>query len=121
MAQNYVSPGEFINAAASHPTTPVSGSPCRVGTIAGVALTDEAAGGNAAGESSIATKGVFDLSVKGIDASGNSAVAIGDKIYYTDADTPPLSKKATGYLFGKALEAVESAATTTIKVMLIQG
>jgi predicted RecA/RadA family phage recombinase len=121
MAQNYVHSGEFIHAAASHPATPASGAPCRVGNIPGVVVVKEGEGGNAAGEATIKTKGVFALSVKGIDASGNSPVAIGDKIYYTDADTPPLSKKATGYLFGKALEVVESAATTTIKVMLIQA
>lgn len=121
MAQNYVNSGGVIHAAASHPATPTSGDPLRVGTIAGVALTDEAAGGNATGQSSIATKGVFRLPVKGVDVSGNSAVAIGDKIYYTDADTPNLNKKNNGYLFGKALEGVLSGATATIKVMLIQG
>lgn len=121
MAKNYVSPGGTIHAAATHPATPASGAPCRVGTIPGVALTAEGEGGNASGESSIAIQGVFDLSVKGIDAGGNSAVAVGDKIYYTDADTPPLSKKATGYLFGKALGTVDSAGTATIPVRLIQA
>ncbi len=121
MAQNYVSKGEFINAAASYPATPTSGDPLIVGTIAGVAITDEGDGGNASGESTIATAGVFDLSVKAVNASGNSAVAIGDKIYYVAGDTPPLSKKNTGVLFGKALEAIGTGETATINVRLIQA
>lgn len=121
MAQNFVQPGKYINAAASHPAAPASGDPVRVGTIAGVAVTDEGAGGNAATETTIATEGVFNLSVKGVDGAGDSAVAPGDKIYYTDADTPVLNKKSTGYLFGKALGSVAGGATATIPVLLIQA
>ncbi len=121
MAKNFVQEGKYINAAASDPATPASGDPVRVGEIAGVAVTKEGEGGNASADTTIATEGVFNLSVKGVNGSGNSAVAKGDKIYYVDADTPKLSKKTTGHLFGKALGAVESGATTTIPVMLIQG
>ncbi len=121
MAQNFVQPGHTINAAASDPATPASGDPVRVGEIPGVALTAEAEGGNAAGETTIATEGVFNLSVKGVDGGGNSAVAAGDKIYYVDADTPKLSKKVAGKLFGKALGAVNAGATATIPVMIVQA
>jgi predicted RecA/RadA family phage recombinase len=121
MAQNFVKPGKTINAAATDPATPASGNPVRVGEIAGVALTAEGEGGNSSTETTIATEGVFDLSVKAVDGSGNSAVAMGDKIYYVDADTPKLSKKATGHLFGKALEAINSGSTDTINVLLIQA
>jgi predicted RecA/RadA family phage recombinase len=121
MAKNYVQPGDSINAAASDPATPASGDPVRVGEIAGVAITAEGAGDNATGETTIATKGVFNLSVKGVDAGGNSAVAVGDKLYYVDADTPKLSKKVAGHLFGKALGIVNSGATATIPVLLIQA
>ncbi len=121
MAKNYVQPGGSINAAATDPADPASGDPVLVTTIAGVALTKEAEGGNAAGECTIATEGVFNLSVKGVDAGGNSAVAVGDKIYYVAADTPKLNKKNPGVLFGKALGAVDSAATKTIPVLLIQA
>ena len=89
-----------------------SGAPVVKGQIPGVALTATDTDGNVI----VQTRGVFDLSVKGIDGSGNSAVAIGDIIYHTGADTPPLSKKATGVRFGYALEAVASAATGTIEV-----
>ncbi len=121
MSQNFVQPGHTINAAATDPASPASGDPVIVGTIPGVAVTAEAEGGNAAGETTIATDGVFNLSVKGVDAGGNSAVAAGDKIYYVTADTPKLSKKNTGVLFGKALGAVGSSLTATIPVMLVQA
>lgn len=96
----------------THPTTPTSGAPVRVGQRPGVALTGE----DADGLTTVAEDGVFELSVKGIDGSGNSAVADGDILYYTDGDTPPISKKATGVRFGYARGAVGSSATATIPV-----
>lgn len=116
--QNFVQPGNTLNVVCSHPTTPASGDPVRVGEFCGVAETAEGAGGNVSTETTVRTKGVFNLSVKGVNAGGNSAVAVGDKIYYTDADTPVLNKKTTGRLFGYALGAVLSSATTTIPVLL---
>lgn len=98
----------------THPTTPASGGPVRIGQIPGVALTDERADGT----TTVALEGVYDLSVKGIDGSGNSAVAVGDILYYTDADTPPISKKATGVRFGYAMETVGSSSTATIQVKI---
>ena len=121
MAVNFTQDGKVINAIPTDPATVNSGDPVRLGTIAGVALTKEGEGGNVANAASIATEGVFNLSVKGIDGGGNSAVALGDKIYYVDADTPKLSKKVAGVLFGKALGTVDAAATATIPVMLIQA
>ena len=94
--------------------TITSGSPVAKGQITGVALTDTDADGNV----TVDTEGVYDLSVKGVDGSGNSAVAVGDAIYYVDGDTPKLSKKATGVPFGFALETVASAGTDTIRVKL---
>jgi predicted RecA/RadA family phage recombinase len=94
MAQNYAQPGGVIHAAATQPTTPVSGSPVLVGTIPGVALTNEGEGGNTAGQSSIATEGVFNLSVIGKgDDLGATAVAKGDKIYYADDELTPITKQ----------------------------
>jgi hypothetical protein len=92
-----------------------------VGTIAGVAVTKEGEGGNASGETTIDTQGVYNLSVEGVDQVGNSAVAVGDKLYYVDADTPVLNKKNTGVLFGKALGTVAAGGTATIPVLLIQA
>ncbi len=121
MAKNFVQKGHTIVAAASDPAAPASGDPVLVGTIAGVALTREGEGGNASTDTTIATEGVFNLSVKGVDGGGNSAVAVGDRIYYVTGDTPKLSKKTSGVLFGKALGAVTLGQTATIPVLLIQA
>lgn len=94
------------------PSGTVSGAPVVSGQIPGVAVIDRQSDGKA----TVQTDGVYNLSVKGIDQSGNSAVVEGDILYHTVADTPPLSKKNTGVRFGYALEAVTSAATATIKV-----
>lgn len=113
---------QVLSVVCSNPTTPASGDPVRFGGLCGVALTDEAEGGNPTGYTSVDFgPAVYDLSVKGVDDDGNSAVAIGDHIFYVDADTPKLSKKTSGYYFGIALEAVISAATTTIKVLMGQA
>jgi hypothetical protein len=94
------------------PSGTVSGQPIVCGQIPGVALIDRKADGRATCQ----LDGSFLLSVKGIDGSGNAAVAEGDILYHTVADTPPLSKKATGVRFGYAEAAVGSGATATISV-----
>jgi hypothetical protein len=91
-----------------------SGDPVVVGQIPGVAQTARDSNGNA----TVAIIGSHLISVKGINAGGNSAVAVGDALYFTAGDTPPVSKKATGVLFGYAEAAVNSAATATISVLL---
>lgn len=118
MATNLViQNAEILSVVCSAPTTPASGDPVRYGYETGVALTDEGAGGNGATATTVDFgERVWDLSVKGIDGSGNSAVAVGDQIFYVDGDTPPLSKKATGYLFGVAMGTVNSGSTGTIQV-----
>lgn len=92
----------------------VSGDPVLIGQMPGVALTDRDASGNA----SVDFEGVYSLSVKGANDAGNVAVAVGDPIYFVSGDTPKLSKKASGTLYGYALAAVTSGSTTTIAVML---
>ena len=115
MATNEVfKPANHLSLACSDPTTPTSGAPVRFGNLTGVALVDEDSAGDTTVDLSMA---VYDLSVKGVNDSGNSAVAAGDSIFYVDADTPKLSKKSSGYFFGFALEAVSSGATTTIQVL----
>lgn len=115
MAKNrHFANGRKLDLAATDPATPASGDPVVVGQLPGVSLTAERADGT----TSIDTQGVYDLSVKGIDGGGNSAVAVGDIIYYVTGDTPKLSKKATGVRFGIALGTVNSAATATIPVRL---
>lgn len=111
---NYVSGGETITAAPTHPTAPAAGAPCRVGLIPGVATGAR----HSDGRYVIARRGIYNLSVKGENNAGNVAVAIGDALYYEDAATPTLNKDnvAGAVLFGYALGAVSSGATATIPV-----
>ena len=100
----------------------VSGDPVSLGTqgatgLPGVALTSR----DSAGEATVCFGGAFRLSVKGVDGVGNSAVAVGDMLYFLDADTPKISKKATGTPFGWALGAVDSGATATILVKVMRS
>jgi predicted RecA/RadA family phage recombinase len=112
--KNFVSEGDVIQIAVTHPATPAAGDPVRIGAKCGVAVSAEASDGTTV----VKTEGVFTVSVKAVDGSGNAAVSVGDAIYYVDADTPPLSKKTTGTLFGYALEAISAGQTATIKVLL---
>jgi predicted RecA/RadA family phage recombinase len=88
----------------------LSGAPGRVGEICGVAENDVGTDGKTV----IDTGGVYALAVQGIDQSGNSAVAVGDILYYVDANTPKLSKVNTGHRFGYALGTVPSANASTV-------
>lgn len=100
-------------------TATVSGDPVVLGTMGGgVAITDYRASD---GQATVDFEGVYLLSVKGINQSGNSAVVAGDALYYVAADTPKVSKKNTGVFFGWALDPVDSAATATIRVRLGQS
>lgn len=97
----------------------LSGDPINVGAaLVGIALTDRDSDGKSVvmfGRS----KKIVTVSVKGVNGSGNSAVALGDALFFVSGDTPPISKKATGIPFGIALEAVSSGATdTTTKVLM---
>lgn len=115
MATNIIyEDGNVLDLVCSAPATPASGGPVICGTLAGVALTNE----RADGKTSVKLNGVADLSVKGVDGNGNSAVALYDVIYYTDGDTPKLNKKTTGTRYGIALEAIDAGATATIKVRI---
>lgn len=97
-----------------HPLAGVeSNDPVVIGQLPGVALTKT---DPVDGLVSVQHDGMFLLSVKGIDGSGNAAVSRGDVLYFVNADTPKLSKKATGVRFGYALEPVASGATATIRV-----
>ena len=110
MATNYVQQGDRLNLPVAE--SKVSGDWDAVGKLPVVLLTDRDADGNA----DCATRGVFNLAVKGYAASANAAIAVGDKVY---ADSTELNVDATnGVEFGIALGAVVSGATTTIPVRL---
>ena len=118
MATNLVMEnGRFLgNIAPTSPAAPVSGDPVIITSIPGVALTDPGDGGNDAGNVTVDTGGVYDLSVEGTDGVGNVAIAIGDLVYYNAGASPPLNVNTSGVRFGYALEAVAGGATATIKV-----
>ena len=117
MADNRIKEhGRKLSLTCTHPASPSSGDPVRIGNLIGVALTDE----RTAGDTTVDLEGVYDISVKGEDDDGNVAVVIGDKLYYVDADvgTGYLNKKVTGYFAGIALEAITSGTTSTINVRI---
>ena len=98
-----------------------SGDPVVIGTIAGVALEDRDAAGNAP----VRVKGVFKLSVTGHDGTKNEAIGVGDKVYFTAASggTPAIIdvNVTTGAEFGVALGAIATGAVATIPVVLKGG
>lgn len=116
MAKNVIHEhGDQLDVVVDHPTTPVSGNLVRVGSKVGLALGDERAD---TGLTTVKFNGTVEVPVKGINGGGNSAVALNDQIFYTDADTPPASKKNTGTLIGQAMATVGTGATATIIVRL---
>jgi predicted RecA/RadA family phage recombinase len=111
----------FLESDLVHPTHTdgfvKAGDPCVVGTVVGVAFESALAETD---KVDLATGGVFNLSVHGVDKDGNAAVAGGDKVYISGT-TAVLSKDVTGaVVFGKALGAVSGGATTAIPVLLVQ-
>lgn len=97
------------------PSGVVSGDPVQLGNLTGVATFDR----DSAGKSVVDFQGSYTLSVKGVNDAGNVAVAVGDALYFTLGDTPRLSKKASGTLFGFAQGIVLTSATTSIEVTLV--
>lgn len=91
-----------------------SGDPVVVGTIAGIAMEDRDAAGNAP----VRVKGVFKLSVTGHDGSKTAAIGVGDKVYYTapSGTTPAIidADATDGAEFGVALKAVAAGATDAV-------
>lgn len=107
----------LTNVAATQPATPVSGDPVLIGQIPGVALTDEGDGGNDSGNISVDTGGIYELTVEAKNNAGNSAVAVGDILYYDQAETIKINKDATnGVRFGYAMAVIASGANAAINV-----
>lgn len=123
MATNEIYDGGPLSVVCSNPAAPAAGDPVRYGQLTGVALTDEAGGGNATGYTTVDFgMKVWDLYVFDEATTG---VAVGDPIFYDDtAGGDPathLTNVATGMegYFGVALEAVGANATTKINVLHI--
>lgn len=95
------------------PASPQSGDPVLYGQLPGVALAPK----DTNNVTTVALNGVFELSVKGENNAGNTAVAAGDVLYYEAGQTPPINKdNVAGVRYGTAMAAVASGATTTIPV-----
>lgn len=118
MATNFIQDGNKILMPTA--TTMVAGAPFVTGSYQPCVLLTNAAS-TAPYNATVQTEGIFDLSVKGYNGSGNTAIAIGDAVYWSALDTPTLSVNSARTFFGIALEAVDSGATSTIKVRLQQG
>lgn len=95
-----------------------SGDPVVVGGISGVLTTDV----SSTNEGTIRRRGIFRLTAKAVNDTGNSAIAVGDPIYHVAADEWKLSKKASaGPLYGYAVTGLTAGSTGTIQVCLVGG
>ena len=122
MANNLVRNIPKFSVVVTHPTSPETADPVRVGTKVGVALTDEGEGGNAATKTTVDFgEKVWDLLV---DDNAGSGIAVGAKLYYHDTGTgsPATSvNNSSGSAdaeVGIALEAISANATDTINVLV---
>lgn len=88
----------------------LSGDPVAVGNIPGVALTDEDSDGIA----TVKTNGAATLMV---EAEGG-AITPGADLYYDDGDGQLNNSSSGNTFFGRALEAVDNAATAEILVKI---
>ncbi len=84
MATNYVQPGESLRVGTADGAA--SGDPMVVGGYLPCVLLTDAESGSPY-EASVAAQGIFDLSVEAKDDAGNSAVSVGDALYYNSATT----------------------------------
>jgi predicted RecA/RadA family phage recombinase len=137
--KNFLQEGEFIALPASswvHPahaagntyttlvgaqqglTVPINqvegGDPVVCGTLVGVANFDALQSTDLV---TAKTRGVFNLSVVGVNAGGNVAVAVGDALFI-DPSTAQIDKKVANVKFGIALGAITSGSTAVIPVKL---
>lgn len=122
MATNYVQEGKAIYTVTADGMT--SGQPIVLGNhLPGVLLTD--ADSTDSHKATVATEGIFDLSVWAWDGSARSAVAVGDALYWDGVTASPhsrINKDTSKKFFGIALEALAHAdaddTTGTIQVLL---
>lgn len=115
MATNYVQEGKHLRVPTAEGAK--SGDPMVVGGyLTCVLLTD--AESDSPYKAQVATTGVFSVSVKAVDASGNNAVEVGDAIYYDSSKDPVLSKRTGGEFFGIALEAISGGNESAILVLI---
>lgn len=107
------------NRTASLPVTAdtKSGSPVVVGSLVGVALTDEGAGGNPDGYATVALDGRVEHAV-----TTTTTVAVGAPVYITAAYalTPAAGTSPANTLFGHAITAKGATAGEVIHIEIAQ-
>jgi hypothetical protein len=84
------------------------------GLLCGVALTDRDSAGNA----TVDFGGVYTVTAKGVNGGGNSAVAVGDAIYFNSGATPKVNKDNGGVFLGYAVSTLGSGSTGSLDVLL---
>lgn len=113
MAKNMIFPAQRTRSLPVTANTK-SGSPVVVGSLVGVALTDEGAGGNVDGYATVALDGATSQAV-----GTTTAVTIGAPVYITAAYA--LTPSASGNtLFGYALSAKGTTAGEVIDIEIAQ-
>ena len=112
--------GSVLQATNGSGSAIASGQPMLVGDqgLAGVCLEDIAAAG--VGSVEVPPGVVFDYPCKGHNGSADTAIAVGDKVYFSAGDAF-CDVDSAAALFGYALEAVASGATATIEVLLARA
>ncbi len=111
--KNYTQEGKILRLTVD--SGDVAGDPVMVGDVAGVCVTDYDA---ADGKAEVRVAGVCDLTVAGVDESGDDALVEGESVYY---DLGVINgDSVNGKLFGKVLAAVASGASGTRSVLLVQ-
>lgn len=120
MATNRIFHGVTDTLSLPVPDGTVSGDPLVIGDLPCVALTDRAtsADDNPVDEATVQVypSAVFEFEVIGNDGTAGAAVAVGEAVYLQADGT--IDVDTAGTLFGYALQAVASGATTTVRVKL---
>jgi len=96
------------------PAVPSSGDPVRFGSLTGIALLNEGAGGVPATQTMV-DFGWFVATIPVTDVVGGG-IAVGDVVYYDDG-ADRLENDVTGTPFGIALAVVGAGATTAVNVL----
>lgn len=114
--QKYNDGVQFDVAAAdvTAPAEPESGDAVLIGQIPAVALTSPFTDGDGVSRITVKTNGAYHLEV----TASNGAVTVGALLYIHTSTGAVSNTSGSGVRFGYALDAVDSAATTTIPVKL---
>jgi hypothetical protein len=104
---NYKQKGDVLEVTVDSPLVPTSGVPCRWGNLCGIATLAESAGGVTTGNTMVDfSGGVYNLNV-----TSSGAIAVGDELWFHDANPPVINNVSTsGYAFGVSRGVIASGA-----------